>query len=164
MAKREDSAADPQVRAPVFTQTGQASFPELDDWKQVGEAEARIAYEMTLRNVTCVLETPSEADDARQAAKPAQPDRSPPKIKTVATGSICGYPHADASLRFHASLNSGGNWTGRGWYSIAGLGLAARKGIRSRAGLDTRRTTIQTARPYVQHVPIGAAVADCRYG
>ena len=50
MAKREDSAADPQVRAPVFTQTGQASFPELDDWKQVGEAEARIAYEMTLRN------------------------------------------------------------------------------------------------------------------
>ncbi|NQT94162.1 MAG: aminotransferase class I/II-fold pyridoxal phosphate-dependent enzyme, partial [Lentisphaerae bacterium] len=38
------------VRTPVFTQTGATSFPELDQWKQVGEPEARMAYEMTLRN------------------------------------------------------------------------------------------------------------------
>ena len=38
------------VRAPVFTQTGEAAYPELDRWKQVGEAEAKTAYEMALRN------------------------------------------------------------------------------------------------------------------
>jgi len=34
----------------VFTQTGAASFPELDQWKQVGEPEAAMAHDMTLRN------------------------------------------------------------------------------------------------------------------
>lgn len=38
------------VRTPVFTQTGATSFPELDQWQQVGEPEARMAGEMTLRN------------------------------------------------------------------------------------------------------------------
>jgi len=38
------------VRTPVFTQTGEATFPALDRWRQVGEEEARIAYDMTLRN------------------------------------------------------------------------------------------------------------------
>ncbi len=38
------------VRTPVFTQTGASSYPELDQWKQVGEEEAQLAYEMTLRN------------------------------------------------------------------------------------------------------------------
>ena len=38
------------VRTPVFTQTGASSYPELDKWQQVGEEEARVAYEMTLRN------------------------------------------------------------------------------------------------------------------
>jgi dTDP-4-amino-4,6-dideoxygalactose transaminase len=38
------------VQAPVFTQTGRVTYPELDRWQQVGEAEARVAYEMTLRN------------------------------------------------------------------------------------------------------------------
>jgi len=36
--------------APVFTQTGKASYPEMDQWRQVGEEEAKVAYEMTLRN------------------------------------------------------------------------------------------------------------------
>ena len=39
-----------EVRAPVFTQTGRVTYPELDRWEQVGEAEAQVAYEMTLRN------------------------------------------------------------------------------------------------------------------
>ena len=38
------------VRTPVFTQTGEATFPALDRWQQVGEEEAKIAYDMTLRN------------------------------------------------------------------------------------------------------------------
>ena len=51
MAKRtKGEQAEPEVRAPVFTQTGEASFPALDRWKQVNEAEAKVAYEMTLRN------------------------------------------------------------------------------------------------------------------
>ncbi len=36
--------------APVFIQTGKSEFPQLDHWEQVGEEEAQIAYEMTLRN------------------------------------------------------------------------------------------------------------------
>ena len=35
--------------APVFVQTGQAQS-DLDNWKQVTEEEARVAYEMTLHN------------------------------------------------------------------------------------------------------------------
>lgn len=34
----------------VFTQAGETTLPDLDRWKQVGEEEARVAYEMTLRN------------------------------------------------------------------------------------------------------------------
>ena len=34
---------------PVFVQTAIEIMPE-DTWKQVGEDEARLAYEMTLRN------------------------------------------------------------------------------------------------------------------
>lgn len=36
--------------APVFTQTGETSFPQLDHWQQVGDDEAAMAHEMTLRN------------------------------------------------------------------------------------------------------------------
>ena len=42
--------AEPEVRAPVFTQTGGASHAELDQWQQVTEEEARQAFEMALRN------------------------------------------------------------------------------------------------------------------
>ena len=38
------------VAAPIFVQSGKSEFPELDQWEQVGEAEARTVYEMTLRN------------------------------------------------------------------------------------------------------------------
>lgn len=37
-------------RGRVFIQTGQAGLPDLDRWQQVGEEEARVVYEMTLRN------------------------------------------------------------------------------------------------------------------
>jgi perosamine synthetase len=36
--------------APIFVQSGKSEFPELDRWQQVGEDEARMAYDMTLRN------------------------------------------------------------------------------------------------------------------
>lgn len=36
--------------ARVFVQTAKSDLPELDRWKQVGEEEAKIVYEMTLRN------------------------------------------------------------------------------------------------------------------
>ena len=36
--------------APVFVQTGKSQFPELDRWQQITDEEARVAYEMTLRN------------------------------------------------------------------------------------------------------------------
>lgn len=39
-----------RTHAPVFTQTGESSWPEMDRWVQVGEAEAETAYDMTLRN------------------------------------------------------------------------------------------------------------------
>jgi len=39
-----------EVQTPVFTQTGRVTYPELDRWEQVGETEAQVAYEMTLRN------------------------------------------------------------------------------------------------------------------
>jgi dTDP-4-amino-4,6-dideoxygalactose transaminase len=35
---------------PVFIQTAKSEFPELDRWRQVGEEEAKVAYEMALRN------------------------------------------------------------------------------------------------------------------
>ena len=35
---------------PVFVQTATPEQPELDNWKQITEEEARVAYEMTLRN------------------------------------------------------------------------------------------------------------------
>jgi dTDP-4-amino-4,6-dideoxygalactose transaminase len=38
------------VRTPVFTQTGGATYPELDKWQQIGEDEVEIAYQMALRN------------------------------------------------------------------------------------------------------------------
>ncbi len=42
--------AKQDVAAPIFVQSGKSEFPELDQWEQVGEDEARMAYEMTLRN------------------------------------------------------------------------------------------------------------------
>ncbi len=51
MARERDVATrGAEVQTPVFTQTGRVTYPELDRWQQVGEAEARTAYEMTLRN------------------------------------------------------------------------------------------------------------------
>ncbi len=35
---------------PVFVQTATPEQPELDNWQQITEEEARVAYEMTLRN------------------------------------------------------------------------------------------------------------------
>ncbi len=37
-------------RPPVFVQTATPEQPELDSWQQITEEEARVAYEMTLRN------------------------------------------------------------------------------------------------------------------
>jgi len=34
----------------VFTQTAESPFPQLDDWHQMADAEAKLAYDMTLRN------------------------------------------------------------------------------------------------------------------
>jgi perosamine synthetase len=48
-----DKKSGAQHRAPearVFIQTAAPEVDELDRWQQVGEAEARMAYEMTLRN------------------------------------------------------------------------------------------------------------------
>lgn len=42
--------ATDNVAAPIFVQSGKSEFPELDRWQQIGEEEARITYEMTLRN------------------------------------------------------------------------------------------------------------------
>jgi perosamine synthetase len=38
------------VRTPVFTQTGGATYPELDRWQQIGEDEVEMVYQMALRN------------------------------------------------------------------------------------------------------------------
>ena len=40
----------PKVDAPIFVQTGGTAIKDLDSWQQVGEDEARMVYEMTLRN------------------------------------------------------------------------------------------------------------------
>ncbi len=45
-----DSKRDQGPAAPIFVQSGKSEFPELDQWQQVGEDEARIVYEMALRN------------------------------------------------------------------------------------------------------------------
>jgi dTDP-4-amino-4,6-dideoxygalactose transaminase len=46
---QDELRANP-TKPPVFVQTGRSGIPELDRWNQVGEEEARVAYEMTLRN------------------------------------------------------------------------------------------------------------------
>jgi dTDP-4-amino-4,6-dideoxygalactose transaminase len=38
------------VRTPVFTQTGGATYPELDKWQQIDEDEVEMVYQMALRN------------------------------------------------------------------------------------------------------------------
>jgi dTDP-4-amino-4,6-dideoxygalactose transaminase len=38
------------VRTPVFTQTGGATYPELDRWQQIDEDEVEMVYQMALRN------------------------------------------------------------------------------------------------------------------
>ena len=40
----------PPAAARVFVQTARSDFPSLDDWSQMTEAEAQVAYEMTRRN------------------------------------------------------------------------------------------------------------------
>jgi len=50
VADAEREAARPEVKAPVFTQTGQSSWPAMDTWRQTDEAEADLARDMTLRN------------------------------------------------------------------------------------------------------------------
>jgi dTDP-4-amino-4,6-dideoxygalactose transaminase len=41
---------DPSAHIPVFIQTAFPAQPELDQWQQIGEEEARVVYEMTLNN------------------------------------------------------------------------------------------------------------------
>ncbi len=36
--------------SPVFVQSGKTEFPDLDRWQQVGEDEARMTYDMVMRN------------------------------------------------------------------------------------------------------------------
>lgn len=40
----------PDTTARVFVQTAKSDLPEMDRWVQVGEEEARLVYEMTMRN------------------------------------------------------------------------------------------------------------------
>ena len=35
---------------PVFDSTSTSDYPKLEQWRQISEAEAQVAYEMTLRN------------------------------------------------------------------------------------------------------------------
>jgi len=44
------SSKEPHQSIPVFTQTAFPEQPELDCWHQMAEEEAKVAYEMTLRN------------------------------------------------------------------------------------------------------------------
>ncbi len=48
-AGESPSTAEPRAPA-VFVQTGESPFLELDDWQQMSEAEATLAYAMTRRN------------------------------------------------------------------------------------------------------------------
>ena len=41
---------DTDKPAPVFIQTSFPEQPDLDQWEQITEQEARVVYEMTLRN------------------------------------------------------------------------------------------------------------------
>lgn len=50
IASTGERVAGPPPAPQVFVQTAQSPFPQLDDWMQMTEAEARLAYEMTLRN------------------------------------------------------------------------------------------------------------------
>ncbi len=43
-------AVDQEPKIPEFVQTARAQIEELDRWQQITEEEARMAYEMTLRN------------------------------------------------------------------------------------------------------------------
>ena len=49
------SDPSPQVRAPVFTQTGESSWPDMDHWQQIGPAEVDIARDMTEQRRTVRL-------------------------------------------------------------------------------------------------------------
>ena len=35
---------------PIFESNSTSAYPKLEQWRQISEAEAQIAYEMTLRN------------------------------------------------------------------------------------------------------------------
>ena len=48
MTPDRNSAEEPRI--PEFVQTARAQIEELDRWQQITEEEARLAYEMTLRN------------------------------------------------------------------------------------------------------------------
>ena len=48
MAADQDRDKEPKI--PEFVQTARAQIEELDRWQQITEEEARMAYEMTLRN------------------------------------------------------------------------------------------------------------------
>ena len=60
MERNTKRSSDPEINAselpailggtPVFEQTPDAPYPQLDAWKQITEAEAEVVYEMTLRN------------------------------------------------------------------------------------------------------------------
>ena len=60
MERNTTRSSDPEINAselpailggtPVFEQTPDAPYPQLDAWKQITEAEAAVVYEMTLRN------------------------------------------------------------------------------------------------------------------
>ena len=45
-----DRPKQQEVAAPIFVQSGKSEFPELDRWEQVGQDEARMTHDMTLRN------------------------------------------------------------------------------------------------------------------
>jgi dTDP-4-amino-4,6-dideoxygalactose transaminase len=48
MANDQNLSKEPKI--PEFVQTARAQIEELDRWQQITEEEARVAYEMTLRN------------------------------------------------------------------------------------------------------------------
>jgi perosamine synthetase len=48
MAHMQENSTEPRI--PEFVQTARAQIEELDRWQQITEEEARLAYEMTLRN------------------------------------------------------------------------------------------------------------------
>jgi dTDP-4-amino-4,6-dideoxygalactose transaminase len=50
MSAENSAEHEAEPKPEAFVQTAKAAFSELDRWKQVGEEEARVAYEMTLRN------------------------------------------------------------------------------------------------------------------